>query len=180
MRNAPANSVARPQPANLTPPGWCPTPCDDQGFQPAGVAGLFVVGVPQATRIYGTDESASLTASASAEQIVEFDRPGWVVAVSAAVTRIGSAPTYAEAAGSVALSVLMGLADQIPLVTDGESRVFGSMAALFGTEVSRVMPTMRRVRAKDKWVVQFVDRAAFGARAQCFFHIQEDPAKPSR
>ncbi len=134
----------------------------------------LVQAIPLATRFATTDESSALTASPTADQIIDWKgQDGWVVGISGVVTRIGSADTIQIAVGDAAFSLRTEGADEKPLVTDGTARSFASFA-IFGLDLSRMAPVLLPVRSDEPWIVNFLSRAALGQQVQLVFHFVRD------
>lgn len=170
---ASASSLSRPRPVELTPPGT-PLGCNPD-WQQVPLRSYFTAAMPAANRVYTTGESAALTSTASTAQIVKFDRPGWVVGLRGCITRKGAYASLEEAIAGVAMSATLGTAEQRPLITDGNTNVSASLAALFGTALEDVYPLQLRVRDKDQWLFSFTSRDnTANARAECIVYVLED------
>lgn len=134
----------------------------------------LVQAIPYATRIVATDESGALAAAATADEVIDWKDTGWVVGISGVITRQGGADSMAAAVGDAAFSVRSDGADEKPLVTDGTARSFSSFA-LFGLDLSRVLPVLIPIRPNDSWLVNFLSRAGTaGQRVQLLFHFVRD------
>lgn len=169
----PNATAARPQPVDLTPPNT-PLGCNPD-YRQVPLRSFFAAAMPAANRVYTTGESQPLTASPSANQIVKFDRPGWVVGLRACVTRKGAYALLEDAIAGVAMSAILGTGEQRPLFTDGNTGQFASLAAAFGAQLEDVYPLQLRVRDKDQWIFNFVSRdGTANARAECLVLMLED------